>query len=60
VPRAVAKWSGKLVVENGGFCGVGSPKMGLDLSEYDGLCLRVRGGGETYKVNVKTTDQVRR
>lgn len=46
------------MVEGGGFCGIASPKMGLDLSEYDGLCLRVKGNGETYKFNIKTSDQV--
>jgi hypothetical protein len=46
-------------VEGGGFCGIASPKLGLDLAEYDGLSLRVRGNGETFKINVKTIDQVR-
>ena len=58
IEGAVATWSGKMVVEGGGFCGVASPQMGLDLAEYDGLCLRVKGNGETFKLNIKTTDQV--
>ena len=47
------------MVEGGGFCGISSPQMGLALDEYDGVLLRVKGNGETFKLNVKTTDQVR-
>ena len=55
---AGATWSGNLVVEGGGFAGVGSPKMDLDLSEYDGIIVRCRSGnGETFKLNIKTQSQ---
>ena len=29
----------------------------LDLGRFDGLALRVRGDGQTFKVNLKTADQ---
>ena len=29
-------------------------KLGLDLSRFDGLRLRVKGDGQTFKLNVKT------
>lgn len=56
---AVAEWTGELVVEGGGFCGVGSPEEATDLSPYDGISVRVKGGGETFKFNLKTADQAR-
>ena len=50
-------WSGKLVLEGGGFCGARSYEKGvIDLSAYDGISLRVRGSGETLKLNIKTAD----
>ena len=50
-------WSGKLVLEGGGFCGARSYEKGvMDLSAYDGISLRVRGNGETLKLNLKTDD----
>lgn len=50
-------WSGKLVLEGGGFCGARSYEKGImDLSEYDGISLRVKGSGETLKLNLKTDD----
>lgn len=57
--RAVAEWSGELVVEGGGFCGVAAPEDALDLAAFDGIALRVQGGGETFKFNIKTSDQAR-
>jgi uncharacterized protein YbjT (DUF2867 family) len=52
-------WSGTLVVEGGGFCGVrtrgGAP---VDAARFDGLALRVRGDGSTLKLNVKTEAQL--
>ena len=51
-----AIWKGKLIVEGGGFCGARTKPAPLDLSEYDGIALRVKGGGKTLKLNVKTTD----
>lgn len=50
-------WSGKLVLEGGGFCGARSYERGvMDLGAYDGISLRVRGSGETLKLNLKTDD----
>lgn len=50
-------WSGKLVLEGGGFCGARSYERGvMNLGAYDGISLRVRGSGETLKLNLKTDD----
>lgn len=49
-------WSGKLVVEGGGFCGARSYPDTVDLSGYDGVSLHVKGSGETLKLNIKTDD----
>lgn len=52
-----AVWRGDLVLEGGGFCGARTRPLGLDLSAYDGLALRVAspgGRGQTFKLNVKT------
>lgn len=52
-----AVWTGDLIVEGGGFCGARTRKLGLDLSSYDGLKLRVRSDGQSFKFNIKTADQ---
>ncbi|KIZ06137.1 hypothetical protein MNEG_1822 [Monoraphidium neglectum] len=52
-----AAWKGDLVVEGGGFCGARTRKLGLDLSQFDGLRMRVKGDGQTFKFNIKTADQ---
>ena len=49
-----AVWKGDLVVEGGGFCGARTLPMQLDLSTYDGIKLRVKGDGQTLKLNIKT------
>jgi uncharacterized protein YbjT (DUF2867 family) len=49
-------WSGELIVEGGGFCGQRSYPNSVDLSDFDGISLRVKGSGETLKLNVKTDD----
>jgi hypothetical protein len=52
-------WKGELVVEGGGFCGARSYPDAtgtMDLSNYDGITLRVKGAGETLKLNIKTED----
>lgn len=49
-------WTGNLIVEGGGFCGARSYPDKVDLSRYDGVSLRVKGNGETLKLNIKTDD----
>lgn len=52
-----ALWTGQLVVEGGGFCGARTSPMTppLSLPGTDGLALRVRGDGQTYKMGLWTT-----
>jgi uncharacterized protein YbjT (DUF2867 family) len=52
-----AVWTGNLIVEGGGFCGQRTESRDLDLGGYAGVRLRVRGDGQTYKLNLKTADQ---
>jgi hypothetical protein len=49
--RSGAVWRGELVVEGGGFCGARTLPEAMDLSTYDGVSLRVSGGGQTFKVS---------
>ena len=49
-------WKGNLIVEGGGFCGARTKPVSYDLSDYDGILLRVKGDGRTLKLNVKTAD----
>lgn len=49
-----ALWTGILRVEGGGFCGARSRSLSLDLGGYAGIAMRVRGDGQTYKLNLKT------
>ena len=44
-------FTGTVVTEGGGFTSVLKDRR-VDLSEYDGLDLRVRGGGRTFEVEV--------
>lgn len=43
-----------MAAQGGGFCGQRSVELGMDLSAFDGVLLRVRGDGQTFKLNVKT------
>ncbi|KAL4457749.1 hypothetical protein ABPG75_012614 [Micractinium tetrahymenae] len=52
-----AVWTGDLIIEGGGFCGARTLPQELDLSAYDGICLRVKGDGQTFKLNIKTDMQ---
>ncbi|MEW5303776.1 MAG: hypothetical protein WDW36_006435 [Sanguina aurantia] len=52
-----AAWKGMLVLEGGGFCGTRTKKLDLNLADADGLYLRVKGDGQTFKVNIKTVEQ---
>ncbi len=45
---------GDLIIEGGGFCGARTQPVDLDLSAYDGICLRVKSDGQTFKLNIKT------
>ncbi len=45
------------MVEGGGFCGARTTATPLDLSAYDGIHLRVKSDGQTFKLNIKTDEQ---
>lgn len=50
-----AAFEGRVSLENnGGFASVRSRSQQIDLSEYAGLRVRVRGDGRRYKINLKT------
>lgn len=52
-----AVFSGVVSLENnGGFASVRSAPESFDLSAFQGIALRVRGDGKTYKFNVRTDD----
>ena len=51
---ASAVWSGELITEGGGFCGARTASRDWDLGGAAGIRLRVRGDGQTYKLNLKT------
>ena len=52
-------WTGTLRVEGGGFCGARARRLDLDLASFDGISLRVRGDGQTFKLNLKTVRALR-
>jgi hypothetical protein len=49
--------AGELIVEGGGFCGTRTQAEPLDLSAYDGIALRVKSDGQTFKLNIKTVSE---
>ncbi|MFO8007913.1 MAG: CIA30 family protein [Candidatus Brocadiia bacterium] len=50
-----AVFTGSVSLENyGGFASVRSPAGRRDLSDFEGLVVRVRGDGKTYKLGVRT------
>ena len=51
-------FTGEVVTEGGGFTSVRAERD-VDLSDYDGLELRVRGGGRTFEVDVDDGTQSR-
>ncbi len=54
-PNGTAVFEGRLSLENnGGFASVRAPLGGLDLSDHEGISLRVRGDGRTYQVRFRT------
>ncbi len=44
-------FTGEVVTEGGGFTSVRAPRR-VDLSDYDGIEVRVRGGGRTFQLDV--------
>ncbi len=51
VEEGTLRFSGTLVTRGGGFTSTRADKR-IDLSAYDGVELRVRGGGRTFEVEV--------
>jgi len=51
VTEGTLVFTGEVVTEGGGFSSVRARRQG-DLSGYDGIELRVRGGGRTFELNV--------
>jgi monofunctional biosynthetic peptidoglycan transglycosylase len=50
-------FSGNLSLENnGGFASTRSQWTGYDLSAFDGIALRVRGDGNTYRFRIRTEE----
>lgn len=48
-------FSGELSLENnGGFASIRSSPTSYDLHEYDGISLRVRGDGKSYRFRIRT------
>lgn len=45
---------------NGGFSSIRSRRQSLDLTGFDGIEVRVRGDGRTYKVSLRTSSTSRR
>lgn len=49
------EFSGTMSLENnGGFASVRSPWNPIDLSEYDGILIRVLGDGQVYRLRIRT------
>ncbi len=52
-----AIFAGEVSLENGGgFASVRSEPVRLDLSEFSGLSLRIRGDGKRYSLRLRTTE----
>ncbi|MCA8924696.1 MAG: CIA30 family protein [Planctomycetes bacterium] len=53
-------FSGEISLENnGGFSSIRTREQDLQLGDYDGLEVRVRGDGRTYKLSLRTKDTSR-
>ncbi|RMF84799.1 MAG: CIA30 family protein, partial [Planctomycetota bacterium] len=51
----ILEFSGSISLENnGGFASIRSRRADIDLSEFDGLLIRVRGDGKRYDFNLRT------
>lgn len=55
---AALVFTGTVVTEGGGFTSVEGPRR-VDLSDYDGVELRVRGGGRTFELEVHDGSSIR-
>ena len=54
-PEGTAIFAGRVSLENnGGFASVRSPQSEHDLSDSEGVAVRVRGDGKTYKLGLRT------
>lgn len=54
--RQHLQWHGQVSLErNGGFSSVRHQFSGLDLQQYQGLCLLLQGDNKTYKLNLANT-----
>jgi len=51
--KKFATWTGKLIEEGGGFCGTRAKDLDVNLSEWDGIRIKVRGDGSRFKMNFK-------
>lgn len=51
-------WRGETITDGGGFCGARTQMLDLNLQRFDGISLRVKADGQTYKFNLKTADQM--
>lgn len=51
IEDGILRFTGTLVTQGGGFTSTRTDRR-VDLSDYDGLELRVRGGGRTFEVEV--------
>ena len=58
VQNGMLRFTGMLVTQGGGFTSVRTQKE-IGLSSYDGLELRVRGGGRTFEVEVDDGTRLR-
>lgn len=57
IPDLGLRFSGSVSSENnGGFASIRSAAANLDLSEFQGLTIRLRGDGKDYKLSLRTDD----
>jgi len=52
--EACAEFSGRVIVEGGGFCGARGDMDEIALRDWDGIRLKVKGDGNRYKLNLRT------
>ena len=59
IDEGTLTFTGTLVTQGGGFTSIRTPKR-VDLSGFDGIELRVRGGGRPFELNVDDGTRFRR